>query len=123
MNFKNRHIKTPEEKYGKQSLMNEVILFFKENKHVEDEELFETMPYLGICYLPENFNVYINGNLSYKEHNIYNERGGLKKCKVVEVNNYHIKLVYFNDNIYQICFLEIRKDHVVLKGNILKENK
>lgn len=118
---KNRHIKTPEEKYGKSSLINEVIQYFKENKHIDDEELFETMPYLGICYLPENSNVYINGYLEYEKCDIYNEQGGLKKCKVIEVNNHHMNFVYFNDHLYQICFLEVRKDNVIVEGNILKE--
>lgn len=117
---KNRHIKTPDEKYGKYSLRDITIEFLKFYRDMDEKWCFDNLPYLGIFYFPENCNVYVNGSMIYEKCDIYNEHGGLIKCKVIEINNHHMVFAHFDDHHYQICFPEIRKDDVFIVGNILK---
>lgn len=121
--MKNRHLKTPEGKYGNYSLMKTVIEFLKESKKHDNKYRFDHLPYLGICYLPEIPDFYVKGTFEKDNCDIQNENGGLIKCKVISVDNNYMTLVYFSDHLYQIVFLEIYNSDIILEGNIIKRRK
>lgn len=132
---KQRHIKTPIEKYGFGDITNQILIFLKENRKLDNMELFNRIPYIGILYIPESLQHYTGlkffGPENFEKCSdffdntlVYNDVYGLmKKTKIARINVNHTTCYVFDSHHYSIGSCEFRtNDEFVLEGNILVPN-
>jgi len=99
----------------------EDYLTFIKNKDNE-KTLFDTIPYLGIFYLPLEIKDGIKFFQDYEKCDIKTGKGGLKKCKVIDNSStHHMRFIYYDDHHGHITACEVYKDDYYMEGNILQK--
>ena len=127
---KARHNKTLIEKYGVQSVIEEVNEYLGQFKYRGQKE-FNNMPYIGIAYIP--YGDPFRNKMDYKMRKelIYDfetfdletDTESYIKAKVIEINDDKFVISHYDNHHHDICLMDAKTNDYYITGNVIKQKQ
>lgn len=120
---KERHIRTIYEKFGTQDIEQEFIDSIPHKTAEQTKEHLDKAPHIGILYIPlkhpftKLLNDFEEGDI--KKRNIFGVETSYKKTKVIQVDENHVTLAYWDDHHRDIAVGKREHEGFLVIGNEL----